>query len=249
MLDLNPYKKGSVFFAKIPKSNDDWPLMQKNRPVVVLNEINTSYGKVFVAPITTRPNKNGVPVKLEEKVDSTILIDYAFPIFVKHLHTYLGSLSDSKMREVCYAFDIFMGNIDASEEDIKKYFPNQSIYNVDIGLTKEYNIPVSSIQSPTTHTPLPTIHTISDPIILSPNEITELHEIIENVPVNLAPEPIDKPKQNRKGRVKFPSFNTMSREELSWFANSTPEAIVAEYGCCKGTAVKKKKQATEKLKR
>lgn len=229
MLDLNPYKKGSVFFAKIPTVTDDLPLMQKTRPVVIMNAINTSYGKVLVAPVTSKPNKNGVHVTLEEGVDSTVLVDYVFPIYVRHLHTYLGSLSDAKIKEVCYAFNIFTGMVDAPEEDIKKYFPNQSIYNVDIKLTPEYNIPVSSIRSPVAACALE--HKSPEP----------------DDNINVA-EPKTTPKPSKKkGRVKIPSFDSMSMEELMWFATSEPEEIVAKYGCCKGTATRKKKLANERI--
>lgn len=230
MLDLNPYKKGSVFFAKIPTVTDELPLMQKKRPVVVMNAVNTSYGKVLVAPITSKPNKNGVHVKLEEGVDSTILIDYMFPIYVKHLHTYLGSLSDSKMNEVIYALNIFTGSIDAPEEDVKKYFPNQSEYNVEIKLTPEYNIPVSTIRSPVTH--IPEHKPIEEHIEITPQETETIAE--------------QKPAK-KKGRVKIPSFDKMDISELLWFANSEPEEIIAKYGCCKGTAVRKKKLAKERI--
>lgn len=270
MLDINPYRKGAVYFAKIPSSKDTpLPLMQGYRPVVIMNAINTSYGKVLVAPITTKPNKNGVPVRLEKDYHSTILVDYTFPIFVKQLHTYLGMLSESKIKEMFYAFDIFTGRIEAPDEDVKKYFPNQSIFHVHIGLTDHCNIPITAIESPVANCCCEneTDDIKSDESMITDNVIeTETidtyatSDTIENSIPDVVESSVNMsendntseliatpPKPRHKKKSKMPTIDSMSKGELLWVCTADVNDVVLLLKCSKGTALRKRKLASERL--
>lgn len=131
MLNINPYAQGAVYICRIHADGSNLALYKKNRPVVILNAINIEANVVVVAPTTTQPNINGVKVRIEDGVDSTIVLEKAFPIHVNYLERFIGIIDTDTLNEIFYAMDILYGRkSDVPQEDIDKYFPNRCEFSV-----------------------------------------------------------------------------------------------------------------------
>ena len=87
----------------------------KRRPVVVLTrqEVVPLLGTVTVAPITStiRGLPSEVVVGTEEglKHDSAVNLDHVQTVEQRLLHSFVGTLSETKMRQVCRALALATG--------------------------------------------------------------------------------------------------------------------------------------------
>ena len=87
----------------------------KRRPVVVLTrqEVVPLLGTVTVAPITStiRGLPSEVVVGTEEglKHDSAVNLDHVQTVEQRLLHSFVGTLSETKMRKVCRALALATG--------------------------------------------------------------------------------------------------------------------------------------------
>lgn len=131
MLNVHPYKQGSVYFAKLYADGSNLAVYKKSRPVIILNAININENIVIVVPTTTQPNINGIKVQIEDGVDSTIVLEKMFPIHVSYLERFIGIIDDDILNEIFYAMDILYGRLkNVPKEDLDKYFPNRTEFSV-----------------------------------------------------------------------------------------------------------------------
>ena len=139
MLNINPYAQGAVYYAHINiGEGTNVSLYKKPRPVVIISSINIADNSVIVAPATSQQAVNGVDIDIDDDVHSKINVEKTFPIHVCHLKRFIGFVEKSKMDEIFHVMDILYGRITATEEEIKKYFPNQSEYSIKLTNNKPY---------------------------------------------------------------------------------------------------------------
>jgi len=129
MLDVNPFKVGNVYFCKI-YGKTNVMTYNKSRPVLIVSTVALSDGAVMVAPITSRKDKNGIKCKLKDDCVSTIAVERMMPVNINNLTRFIGNISDNIMTEVRHAINIMFNG--GSKEDMNKYFPFRTKYNVHV---------------------------------------------------------------------------------------------------------------------
>ncbi|TVR55984.1 MAG: type II toxin-antitoxin system PemK/MazF family toxin [Spirochaetaceae bacterium] len=101
-------KRGDVWLYTFKKPD-------KRRPVLVVsrNEVIGLLRTVTVAPITS--TIHGAPSEVILGIDhglkntSAANMDHLLTVSQSHLHTYVGHLDETKLREVCHAMAVALG--------------------------------------------------------------------------------------------------------------------------------------------